>query len=145
MKYKGLFVFLLFLPLLLHAEDGSFGIGLTKEVWEKSHKLTGSDIVGSVYDNKYVVMFSKDRVSYIEILFKKPFPSIKEAENTAKSLIPRDSVFVKKYSPEGIPEKQVLLYKSKWLSSELIYQYNIYSDTSSKGVGRLVIAIGNNP
>lgn len=139
----------------------SGGLGLSQTEWEQTHTQTGKDILGSIYDEKYVVVFQADNVWYIERQWSTEnavTPDAVEAES--QSLIPADSQFVKTYTPEGRPETTVNLYMSESLKSRFnpedsitgdwwtggepgnfTVQYNQYD----AGVTRMIIALGNNP
>lgn len=77
-----------------------------------------------------------------------------DAEAWAATQLPRDAQQVKRYSPDGSPEKTVIVYKSEWLVARfesklfgdsapgtLAVQYN----TFDFGVSRVIVALGDNP
>lgn len=121
----------------------SGGIGLSKAQWEKGHKVTGTDIMGPIYDGKYIVTFTAGKVDRIEMMFDSAIP-VTQAKTMAKALLPKDAKLVKQYSPAGISEKQVFWYKSKFAKGDVHFQFNTYPDSPTT-TKRLIVALGNNP
>lgn len=129
----------------------SNGLGLSQKQWEINHKKTGKDIIGIIYDEKYIVQHFGKNIKYIE---HKKNTSEEQIIKESSKLIPNDAIKIKSYSPEGRPETIVIIYKSKYLqnrfkadkfinakSGVFILQYNRYKND----VGRFIISIGNNP
>lgn len=147
------------------SSDGyrSGGLGLSQSDWEKNHTETALDYMtmGTGYDYKYDVMFQAGNVWGIERQWStSEFASTDEVEAESQTLIPTDSQFIETYSPDGRPETIVNLYFSESLKSRFkdgdslfgswwaggepgnfIVLYNVYDGE----VGRMIIAIGNNP
>ena len=120
----------------------SGGLGLTKPQWEAKYgKSTGKGVVGIMYKD-YEVMFVENKVQHIELNLSNRI-AVRDATAILKNFMPRDAKFIKQYSPNGVPEKKVFLYSSKWFGGQFHFQYNIYPDQF--GVGRMIIAGGNNP
>lgn len=140
----------------------SGGLGLAKNEWENAHELTGDDVFGAIYDEKYIVAFQVDTVWYIEQQWTTENAlTPEEVEAESQNLIPADSILVETYSPEGTPETIVNLYFSEslktrfndedssfgswWTGGEpgnFTVQYNQYEGI---GITRMIIALGNNP
>lgn len=152
---KKYFIFIIFSvlmsPILATDKIKSNGLGLSQEQWEINHDKTGKDIIGIIYDNKYIVQHFGKNVKYIEC---QKNISEKQILKEASKLIPNDAKKVKTYSPKGRPETTVIVYKSKYLknrfkanefisskSGTFIVQYNKYKNS----IGRFIISIGNNP
>ncbi|MBI3958043.1 MAG: hypothetical protein HY328_04460 [Chloroflexi bacterium] len=146
------------IPSSARATNNGFpsgGLGLSKADWEIQHIQTSTDILGPIYDNRYVVVFTDNRVEYIErqrTLQNSVSPQ--EAEAESRTLIPADSQLVTIYSPRGRPETTVRLYMSEMLKyyfskddfilgepGQFTVQYNVYDNQ----VTRMIIALGNNP
>lgn len=129
----------------------SNGLGLSQEQWEINHNKTGKDIIGIIYDNKYIVVHFGKNVKYIE---HQKNISEKQIIKEASKLIPNDAKKVKSYSPKGRSETKVIVYESRYLKNRFkvseftnskpgtfIVQYNKYKNS----VGRFIISIGDNP
>jgi len=131
------------------------GLGLTKNEWEAGHTQTGKDVVGAIYDDRFVVLFIDDRAAYIEEQWTTENAiSEAEVELIANQLIPADAMRVETYSPEGRPETIVHVYSSESLATlfspdqwggvdagTFTVQYN----QREGRVTRLILALGNNP
>ena len=133
----------------------SGGLGLAKAAWEKEHRETGKDILGPIYDERYIIIFIGNNIQYIERQWSTNNSVTSEAvETESKNLIPADSQLIETYSPEGRPETIVNLYLSEslksrfdadwWIGGEpgnFTVQYNVLDGK----VTRMIIATGNNP
>jgi hypothetical protein len=133
----------------------SGGLGLSKEEWESQHMQTGSDILGPVYDDQYIVGFRGNRIWYIERQWSSANAvSPQEVEKVSNTLLPGDSQLVTVYNPSGRPETTVRLHMSEALkirfadddfvggeAGNFTVQYNTFDGQ----VTRMIIALGDNP
>jgi len=96
-------------PVQQSVVSGDFvsgGLGLSREKWEQMHTRGGIGPTANTYDNgKYWVIFAgSNNIPYVAMPFDRKL-SLEDARVIGESLIPRDSKFVKTYSPiEDYPE-----------------------------------------
>ncbi len=131
------------------------GLGLSETEWESSHARTGEDVVGAVYDDRFLVTFLDGRVASIEEQWTEA-NAISEAEVDviATPLIPADARPVETYSPEGRPETTVRVFSSASLATAFSQDpwggadagtFTVQYNMRDGRVTRLIIALGNNP
>jgi hypothetical protein len=141
----------------------SGGLGLSREKWEQMHTRGGIGPTDDTYDDgEYWVIFAEsNNIPYITVQITQKKLSLEDARIIGESFIPRDSEFVKTYSPiEDYPEPFpviVDLYFSESLKSRfesdvwwiggqpgdfiVIYGWVSYDET----VDGITIATGNDP
>lgn len=133
----------------------SGGLGLSKEEWESQHTQTGSDILGPVYDDQYIVGFRGNRIWYIERQWSSENAvSPQEVETVSSTLLPGDNQLVTVYNPSGRPETTVRLHMSEALKISFaeddfvggeLGNFTVQYNTFDGQVTRMIIALGNNP
>jgi len=147
-------------PLPASMEDSIFssgGLGLSKEAWDNQHTQTGdfNGWMGTIYDDKYTVIFFDNRVWYILRQWSSANAvSPQDAEAESVTLLPKDSQLVTVYSPTGLPELTVHLYMSDALKERFTEDNFIGGEpgnfivvyaTFDNRVTGIVIGLGNNP
>lgn len=147
-------------PTIIAALTNTFaavlgGLGLTEAEWESSHIRTVDDVVGAVYDSRFIVMFTDGRVAYIEEQWS-DVDAIPEADVDAnmRPLLPSDAVLLETYSREGRPETFVQVFSSATLAGAFTQDqwgaadpgtFTVQYNRRDGRVTRLILALGNNP
>jgi len=137
------------------AEVQSRGLGLDRDVWERDHVPGSVEYGYQTYDTwKYWVVYTDDLISHLELNFDEPYPTLETALDEAAKLIPVDSVFIRTYSPEGMPDLVVSLYSSEYLRERFPAdafieaepgEFIMIAADAEGGVSRVVLALGNHP
>lgn len=131
------------------------GLGLPVKEWEKAHSKVKKDVMGWLYDNDWVVGFTEKNVTLLHRLWERPGITPKEVRSEFKKYIPSDSVFIKKYSPDGRPNTTVKVYTSEKLRKEIDDEskwgeekpgtFTVFYSADENRILRAFIATGNNP
>lgn len=133
----------------------SGGLGQDSLAWEQAHARGPVEYGFTTYDDgAFLLQFTDDRVSYLELVFTKPHPDLTQALLRAATYIPADSVLVETYSPDGMPELVVYLYASEYLEQRFAADAFIQGEPGQfiaivpvfdGAVPRVILALGNHP
>lgn len=136
-------------------EVRSLGLGRKQILWELDHIHSREQPPYLTYDLMTVwVLYSGDRISHLERNPDTPFATVEAAVADALQYAPLDTVYVRTYRPNPMPELVVNVYTSEYLAE--VFEAKLFGDADpgtfiivvpdyKDSAGRAVMALGNQP